>query len=158
MALNSTPHIFQINVSDGGVPKTAVRQAEATAFGLTGDRHRDLDHHGGPERALCLYSLEKIIALQEEGHPIFPGAAGENLTLAGVDWDLFSPGLRLQLGETVVIEITRFTTPCSSLAPWFIEERIGRISQKQHPGWSRVYARVMQPGLVCVGNEVKLLS
>ena len=37
--------------------------------------------HGGPERALCLFSLERILELQAEGHPIFPGAAGENITI-----------------------------------------------------------------------------
>ncbi len=71
--------IFQINVSNGGVPKFARQQAELTPLGLVGDRQEETDVHGGPERALCLFSLERILALQAEAHPIFPGAIGENL-------------------------------------------------------------------------------
>ena len=57
-------HITQISVSDGGVPKTAVSEAEITATGLVGDRHNSPKIHGGPEKAVCLWSLEVIEALQ----------------------------------------------------------------------------------------------
>ena len=72
--------IFQLNCSDGGVPKLGVREAVVTETGLACDRQRDLRYHGGPERAVCLYALERILELQNEGHPIFPGSAGENVT------------------------------------------------------------------------------
>ena len=148
--------IFQINISGGGVPKLAIQNAEITAFGVGGDRQRNLETHGGAERAVCLYSLERILALQAEGHPIFAGAAGENLTLTGLDWDLLMPGVHMRLGEDVLIEVTRYTSPCSNVAYAFREEAFIRISQKLHPGWSRVYARVLQPGLVHVGDKVVL--
>src|SRR5437660_8273239 len=73
--------IFQLNMSPGGVPKLAVREAMLTTTGLMGDVQKFTDIHGGPERALCLFSLERILELQAEGHPIFPGAAGENITI-----------------------------------------------------------------------------
>ena len=75
------PAIFQINISKGGVPKLAIREAMITVQGVEGDGHRDLKNHGGPDRAVCLYSLERILALQDEGHPIYPGAVGENITV-----------------------------------------------------------------------------
>lgn len=150
-------HIFQINLSAGGVPKLGQPQAEVSYAGLVGDSHRDLVSHGGPERALCLYSLERILALQLEGHPVFPGAIGENLTIAGLDWSLIIPGARLRLGETVLVEITRYTTPCSNIAPFFVEEEISRVSQKANPGWSRFYARVLQPGILAVGDRVEII-
>ncbi len=146
--------IFQINVSDGGVPKLAVRQTRVTSIGLAGDRQRNLEVHGGLERALCLFSLEKILALQSEGHPIFPGAIGENITLRGIDWEKVAPGSRLRLGEKVRIEVTRYTTPCSNLEPYFVQGSYGRVSQSQYPGWSRVYARVLQEGSILVGDRV----
>jgi len=146
--------IFQINVSNGGVPKLAIQNAEITVFGVTGDRQRNLDVHGGAERAVCLFSLERILALQAEGHPIYPGAAGENLTLTGLDWESLLPGMRLRLGKDVLVEVTRFTSPCSNIAYAFREDEFTRISQKIHPGWSRVYARVLQPGLVQAGDRV----
>ena len=91
--------IFQLNRSDGGVPKLAVREAFLTTEGLEGDRQRDLRYHGGPERALCLFALERIMELQAEGHPIFPGAVGENVTVVGLDWSQLKPGARLALGD-----------------------------------------------------------
>ena len=63
---------------------TRATRAWSRCDGLEGDRQRDLRFHGGPLRAVSLYSLELIEALQAEGHPIAPGAMGENLTMAGV--------------------------------------------------------------------------
>ena len=144
--------IFQINISQGGVPKLAVRSAEVTELGLVGDTHNNTKVHGGPKRALCLYSLERILALQAEGHPIFAGSTGENLTLAGLDWDAIMPGVRLRLGDTVEIEVTKYTEPCPKITESFAGEDISRMAQDKHPGWSRVYARVLTPGNIRVGD------
>jgi len=59
---------------NGGVPKPQVQQLQITADGCIGDFQRDKKHHGGTQRAVCLFSEEVIAALQEEGHPIFPGS------------------------------------------------------------------------------------
>jgi MOSC domain-containing protein YiiM len=146
--------VFQINVSNGGVPKLARQQAEVTRLGLVGDRQEETDVHGGADRAVCLYSLERILALQAEAHPIFPGAIGENLTLSGIVWEQVIPGIRLRLGETVILETTRFTTPCNNLIPFFIGGDYSRVAHKRYPGWSRLYARVLQPGSLRVGDRV----
>ena len=151
-------HIFQINASEGGVPKLAIPAGEVSEAGLSRDRQRDRRHHGGSERALCLFSLEHILALQEEGHPIYPGAIGENVTLAGVEWGLLTPGARLQFGEMVEIEITSYTAPCTNIAFAFSDGNMNRVSQKKHPGWSRLYARVLQPGRIAVGDPVIMLA
>lgn len=150
--------IFQLNVSNGGVPKLAVREAALTAKGLEGDRQRDLRYHGGPERALCLFALERVLELQAEGHPIFPGSAGENLTLVGLEWSGLAPGARLALGGEAVVEVTSYTAPCKRIAASFAGGDFKRISQKVHPGHSRLYARVLSPGRLAVGQSVKLLS
>ncbi len=149
--------IFQINVSPrGGVPKQAVREAEVTALGLVGDRVAHPKIHGGPERALCLYSMERILALQAEGHPIFPGSLGENITVSDLDWSLVVPGARLQLGEEVVVEVTKYTTPCATITASFANGDSNRVLHKEHPGWSRVYARVLRMGHVRVGDDVTI--
>ena len=150
--------IFQLNVSNGGVPKLAVREAVLTPGGLEGDRQRDRRYHGGPERALCLFALERVLELQAEGHPIFPGSVGENLTVVGLDWSGLTPGARLALGEEAVVEITSYTSPCKNLRASFAGGDFKRISQKVHPGDSRLYARVLRPGRLSVGQPVKLLN
>jgi len=159
MAFNTPTQgrIFQINISPGGVPKLAVRQAQVTPLGLEGDQHRNMVNHGGPERALCLYSLERIQALQAEGHPVFPGSVGENLTLSGMDWEQMTPGVRLRLGQQVLLEITNYTTPCSNIQASFAGQEIGRILQSKNPGWSRVYARVLNEGELTVGDGATLV-
>lgn len=148
--------IFQLNTSPGGVPKLAIREAEVTELGLSGDDHRFPHIHGGPERAVCLFSLERILELQSEGHPIFPGAVGENITVSGVDWNDVTPGQKLSLGEDVLVEITSYTTPCNSIPESFVAGEYQRISQKLHPGYSRVYARVLRPGRIRIGQLVRL--
>jgi MOSC domain-containing protein YiiM len=149
--------IVQISVSSGGVPKNAVPAAEVTRAGVDGDAQRDLEHHGGPDRAVCLFSLEQIQALRAEGHPVVPGALGENVTLEGVDWKSVVPGRRLQLGGQLLLEVTRYTSPCLNIKPAFSHGDYSRVSEKRHPGWSRVYARVLVPGRIEAGDPVRLL-
>ncbi len=148
--------IFQLNTSPGGVPKLAVREAQVTELGLEGDDHKFPNIHGGPERAVCLFSLERIQELQAEGHPIFPGAVGENVTISGIDWRDVTPGQKLLLGEEVLVEITSYTKPCNSIPESFIAGEYQRISQKLHPGYSRVYARVLRTGRIKIGQPVRL--
>lgn len=149
-------HIFQINASNGGVPKQPLRAAEVNFLGLSNDTHNDTVHHGGPEKALCLYSLELIQRLQREGHPIFPGSTGENVTIIGLDWSLVEAGLRLQLGEEVTIEVTRYATPCQTIRESFIDHDFNRISWRTNHGWARAYARVLRPGLIAIDDAVRL--
>ncbi len=146
-----------INVSPGGVPKRPVSECDVGPLGLEGDRHRDLVHHGGPERAVTLYSLERITALQEEGHPTFVGSLGENLTISGLDWARLEPGARLRVGN-VELEITRYASPCQNIAASFTAGAFLRVSQKHAPGWSRLCARVVTPGRASVGDRVEVLS
>jgi MOSC domain-containing protein YiiM len=149
-------YVFQINVSNGGVPKGAVREARVTTLGLVGDRQRDLEHHGGPEQAVTLYSLERILALQAEGHPVYSGSMGENLTLVGVNWDDLAAGMRLRIGEKVLLELTRPASPCNNIAGSFVDENISRVSHKTNPGWSRWCARTLQEGEIRIGDAVSV--
>jgi MOSC domain-containing protein YiiM len=149
--------LHSINVSDGGVPKLPRDWARVHTSGVEGDRQEDRRFHGGPDRAVCLYSLELIEALQGEGHPIVPGSIGENLTLHGLDWTEVRPDARVEIGE-VVLEVTRATSPCHKIAAAFTEGDFTRVSRKAHPGWSRFYARVLREGLVSVGDRVVLTA
>jgi MOSC domain-containing protein YiiM len=147
--------VASINLSPGGVPKRRVTDAKVSRSGLEKDAHNDTNH-GGPERAICLYSLERIRSLQAEGHPIEPGTAGENVTVEGIDWDRVVPGVRLRLGDEVLLEIASFTNPCKTIKASFIDGEFIRIAQKLHPGWSRVYARVLSEGSIRSGDPVEV--
>jgi len=149
--------IVQISVSLGGVPKTAIPTAWVTTEGLEGDSHR-YRHHGGQERAVCLYSIEAIEWLRTEGHSIAPGSIGENVTVQGLDWSAVVPGSHLLLGEQVLLEVTRYTTPCRTITGVFKDGDVARVSQKTHPGWSRVCARVLVDGVIRRDDPVRLLD
>jgi len=150
--------IVQISVSRGGVPKTAVPAARVTAEGVEGDAQRDRQYHGGPDRAVCLYSIESIRRLQAEGHSITPGSIGENVTVEGLDWSAVAPRDHLLLGDQVLLQVTRYTSPCSNIKGSFKSGEFARVSQKRHPGWSRVCARVLVEGTIRRDDPVRLLD
>ena len=145
--------LHSINVSAGGVPKLARRSAAVRFGGVDGDRQRDLRYHGGPSRAVSLYSLELIHALRADGHAIDVGCIGENFTLAGVPWERMVPGVTLEVGADR-LELTSYAAPCKNLLPYFAGGKFVRVAQKVHPGWSRLYARVLREGSVQVGDLV----
>ncbi|MGH2634113.1 MAG: MOSC domain-containing protein [Tepidiformaceae bacterium] len=154
---NDSAHIVQLSRSGGGVPKLPIVEAEVTKLGIAGDSQNDTQNHGGPERALCLYAIEVIEALAAEGHAMAAGATGENITTRGLDWSLVVPGARLRLGAEVLIEVTRYTTPCYKNARWFMEGDFNRMHQNLFPGQSRVYARVLHTGSLRPGDLVELV-
>lgn len=147
-------HIFQISVSPGGVPKTGLHSATVDANGITVDHQTDKKHHGGPLQNLCILRLEVILALQEEGHPIFPGSTGENITTVGVPLQALRLGNRLKLGGEVVIELTQYATPCTTIASSFADRNFNRINAKKYPEMSRIYAKVLRGGKITVGDEI----
>jgi MOSC domain-containing protein YiiM len=155
--MNRTGSIASVNISDGGVPKRRVTGATVRLCGIENDAQNDRKHHGGPDRAVCLYSLEVIRALQQEGHPIDVGSAGENLTIQGIEWELVVPGSRIEIGDEVKLEVASFTTPCKTIRDSFIDGGFIRISHKTYPGWSRVYARVLREGEIRSGDAVEVI-
>lgn len=152
----SEARVISLNVSDGGVPKLPVEAAFVGPQGIAGDRQRDLQNHGGPDRAVCIYSMARLEVLRAEGHPVGPGLMGENLTLDGVDSAALRAGDRLEVGEEVELEITYFANPCTNIAYCFSDHRFVRVLDQAHPGDSRLYARVLRAGQVRQGDPVRL--
>ena len=149
--------VVRVNVSRGGVPKRPVAEARVGPGGLEGDWQNDRRYHGGPDRAVCLFSLEVIEALRAEGHPVEPGSTGENLTVEGLPWGEVVPGKRLEFEGGLVLEVASYAAPCGTIRGSFAGGSIGRVDQEDHPGASRVYARVLSPGTVREGMAVRLL-
>lgn len=148
--------VHSINVSLGGVPKTAVTSANVKKMGIEGDFNRIREAKGGdPDRAVCIFSLERIEDLKKEGHPIEVGSTGENITLKGIQWDALREGMSLEIGGAV-LELSEPCAPCSKIGKSFLERRFGRIDHEQELGWSRWLARVVQEGSVSVGDFVKI--
>jgi MOSC domain-containing protein YiiM len=145
--------VVQVSASGGGVPKVAIASATIDRRGVVGDHQADRKHHGRPLQALCLWSADVIAELQREGHPISAGAAGENITVTGIDWTTIRSGIRLAIGDALV-EVSGYATPCAKNARWFRDREFARIDHANHPGSSRAYAWVLEGGTVEPGAPV----
>ncbi len=123
--------------------------------GLTEDVIADLEHHGGADQAVYLYSLEDYAWWSAElGREIVPSTFGENITLSSFGTDQLKVGDRFQIND-VLIEVTAPRIPCAKLAakmedPGFVK----RFVQAQRPG---AYGRVLQAGVVQVDEFVKFM-
>lgn len=151
--LTGTGSVVGLFRSGGGVPKLGVDTVEIAWRGVVGDAQDHRQHHGRAFQAVCLWSSEVIEALRGEGHPVSPGSVGENVTIGGLDWPAIRPGTRIGLGSAV-LEISSYATPCSQIARSFTHRAFNRINEDDHPGWARVYAWVLAPGTVALGNVV----
>lgn len=150
----ATGTVHSLHRGSGGVPKHDVETVEVVWSGVVGDVQATRNHHGRPWQALCIWSLEVIDAFNAAGHHLVPGAAGENVTIAGLDWADVRPGVRLRLGE-VLCEVSAFALPCKQNARWF-EGRQYQLMHHERGPVSRVYATVVQPGRIASGDAAIL--
>lgn len=159
-----TGTVVQVSVSQGGIPKLAVRSASMTANGIAGDAWR-YPFHGGPTKAILLITSEGIEELVAQGFAVVPGALGENLTIRGLDRRQLRVGQRFRVGEAA-IELTKIRIPCATLDVYGsgIQTAIydARVQagdpQSQSWGSSGFYASVIRPGVVSPGDAVALLE
>ena len=56
------------------------------------------------------------------------------------------------------MELTKHAAPCQTIAHWFVDRQIGRISPKIHPEDARWYARVIVEGPVATGDAVEVVA
>ena len=159
----SRGQIVSINVSHpGGVPKRPIDRTVITTRGLIGDGQRTKEPvHGGPEKAICLFGVEQIRRVNADGHHLYPGAIGENLTLSGLDLGGLASGDQLRIGDPAsgpIIQLSDPAAPCKNIAGSFEDWRIARVSHKVRPEDSRWYARVLREGPVVSGDPIELLG
>jgi MOSC domain-containing protein YiiM len=160
-----TGSIIQINISPGGIPKRPIPEATITAEGILGDRWAHPDIHGGPNQALLLITSEGIEELIAQGYPLFPGALGENLTIAGLDRRQMRVGQRYRAGG-IFLELTKLRAPCTSLDVYgpainkAIYDAEVNAGDPLTPRWglSGFYARVLQAGKLRPGDIIKLVD
>jgi MOSC domain-containing protein YiiM len=142
-----------------GFVKTAVEGPVSVGFlGLSGDEQADLSVHGGPEKAVYGYGLERYALWQAE-HPqyaarLVPGSMGENLTIAGMDEDSVCLGDVVRAGSAV-LQVAQPRQPCFKFALRFDDARMPRAMVRNgRSGW---YYRVLEEGSLAAGDEVTLL-
>ncbi|MBP2000972.1 MOSC domain-containing protein YiiM [Paenibacillus shirakamiensis] len=122
--------------------------------GLEGDAQANLIHHGGPDKALCLYSEEHYSYWNDELGLDFAAAAfGENVTLQGLTEPEVHIGDVFKWGEAK-IQVTQPRQPCFKLA---IKHGVPEMVLKvQQTGYTGFYCRVLQEGRVSVRDRFVL--
>lgn len=135
--------------------KAPVPEAYLHTLGLAGDGQADLDNHGGPDKAVCLYSHDHYAYWEGRlGGTLEPGAFSENFTVSGLAETDVCIGDEFQAGDARV-QISQPRVPCTKLAG-----KRGRSDLQaaiHATGFSGFYVRVLAEGLVRAGDAFSLL-
>jgi MOSC domain-containing protein YiiM len=141
----------------GFLKQETLDPVELTASGLVGDGQADRKHHGGPDKAICVYSLESYQRFGDLGFPSMgPGGFGENFTVSGQDEQSVCIGDRFQIGPEVVVEVSQPRAPCFKLAQ--IHSRKKFALECQQSGLTGWYLRVIEGGAVQVNQALVLVA
>ncbi|MFC9707515.1 MOSC domain-containing protein [Paenibacillus sp. NPDC056933] len=124
--------------------------------GMTGDAQADLEHHGGPDKAVCVYDYSRYAALEElMNRKLDWGACGENLTVEGCREDEVRIGDVYELGEATV-QVSQPRQPCFKLgARYDYKELPVYFQDSGHTGF---YFRVLQEGEVTPSAVFRRIS
>jgi MOSC domain-containing protein YiiM len=115
--------------------------------GLAGDHQANRRLHGGPDKAVCVYSAEHTAWWQVEldADEWGPGAVGENVTVAGQTERDVCLGDVYEVG-TALVEVSQPRSPCQTLARrWARPDLPKRVVHSGRSGW---YLRVRRTGIV----------
>lgn len=147
-----------------GVPSGFVKRPVTGAvpvglLGLDGDAQADHRVHGGRDKAVYAYAASRYpewtADFPELAADFEPGAFGENLTIAGLIEDDLCVGDIHGIGS-VRLQVCQPRQPCFKLALHFANNRLPKAMVRNgRSGW---YYRVLTPGTLAAGDEVRLLE
>ena len=126
-------------------------------YGLHGDIQAARRYHGGVDKAIyAMDSAECAYWREWTGRDFSPGYLGENLQIAsrpGIDDAEI--GERWRIGD-ITVEVTGPRNPCATFSYHMGIERFHRIFRDRgRPG---VYLKVLSPGTIQVGDEVRVID
>lgn len=125
-----------------------------TAAGFENDGVGDLKHHGGPDKAVCVYSLdhypywEELLKIK-----LSEAAFGENLTVSGMREDEVCIGDIYETGSAL-LQVSQPRQPCRTLSARY--ERDDMIKLVRDSGLTGFYFRVLRTGSVKKGDQLRL--
>lgn len=130
-----------------------------SAAGFEGDEQGDTRHHGGAEKAAHLFPRDHYAFWRTElptvASRFVSGGFGENLVVAGMTEAEVCIGDLFRLGEATV-QLSQGRQPCWKLNLRFgVRDMARRVQQSGRTGW---YFRVLSPGIVAQGSELRLIE
>lgn len=149
----SNQYIWNGKNERSAIGKQSVRDAFLTKNGFIGDDVEDTKHHGGPDRAVCLYPFEHYSRWEDEFNvQLMVPAFGENLTVKGLPEKDVNIGDVFQLGEAV-IEVSLGRVPCSTISKHNnLSFLLKRVFDTNYTGY---FFRVLEEGKVT--SDAKLI-
>ena len=117
-------------------------------YGMENDAHAER----GIKRQVSLLSVDSIEKMRSMGLSVGPGDFAENLTVDGLEVMTLPVGTRLRVGQDVLLEITQIGKACHKGCA--IREQVGDCVMPREG----VFARVLQEGVVQVGDTIEVLD
>ncbi|QIN78125.1 MOSC domain-containing protein [Rubrobacter marinus] len=136
-----------------GIFKSPVRGAlRFGEAGLEGDGQADTEHHGGADKAVCVYATEHLPYWQRRlGRSLEPGAFGENLSTEGLAETRVRIGDVYRVG-TALAQVSQPRIPCFKLGARHGEGKLALWVKET--GLTGFYLRCVEPGEVRAGDEI----
>ena len=137
-----------------GIKKVPVANAWVGKLGMKGDHIESKKHHGGPDQAVYVYSLDDYEKFKQAwGLQITPGMFGENLTVSGITSSDLVIGDRLSF-QSVLLEVTSPRIPCATFASHMADAGfVAKFIEIGEPGF---YCRVLAEGTLEEGEFFSL--
>ncbi len=122
---------------------------------FAGDYQANRKYHGGPDKAVCLYSAEHYAYWRDAlADPDFSyGAFGENLTVEGLTEDAVCIGDIFTAG-TAILQVSQPRQPCANVSKRWSRPDLPR--RMEHTGFTGFYCRVVQTGETANGDALVL--
>lgn len=135
------------NLIRTGINKSQVNEpAFLSSLKFEGDGQADLIHHGGIDKAVCVYSYNHYSYWEKElNRNLAYGAFGENITVQGMLEEDVCIGDIFQVGEAVV-QVSQPRQPCFKLAKKYDVPKLPLYFQ--NTGYTGFYFRVLKEGWV----------
>jgi MOSC domain-containing protein YiiM len=123
-------------------------------LGIAEDFIASKKHHGGPDQAIYLYGEADYQWWEKElDRDMIPGMFGENLTISGLESNIFNVGDFFHIGD-VSLQITSPRIPCSTFATRMGDPQwVKKFKVAERPG---LYCRIIREGVIEAGLLVKV--
>lgn len=142
-------------VSSGIDKRPVPGQVWLTRLHFEGDGQADLVHHGGVEKAVCVYPHEHYPFWEKElDRTLDWGAFGENLTTEGLTEQSVCIGDVYRMGEALV-QVSQPRQPCYKLSVKYGQPELPLMVQET--GFTGFYFRVLEEGHVGAGDRLELV-
>jgi len=117
-------------------------------FGVENDAHAARSTH----RQVSLLAVESIEKMRVKGLELAPGDFAENITTQELDLVSLPLGARLQVGQSVILEITQIGKECHAACA--IRKQVGDCIMPREG----IFARVIKGGTAKPGDAITVLE